>query len=424
MRSFAAVPGWLGLCYATGSMVVRPTFLVPAAILLFAGCGPDPIVEEEVLPYEGEPYPNRVEPIELPAGPVGFVTDSYSDTVSVVDLTAGTRITSRPIGRNPVNIDGPHHIALDREGGFAFIGLSYPASTALGPHASHGSSQVFGYMQKLRLSDLAVVGQVRVDPSPGDIVLSEDGKRVVTSHFDLLRAIENPTDIDKARSTIAVADPATMEEEGASAKLIPVCVAPHGVVMGSPTGSPLYVACYGEDRIAIVDLDDESAPIEYVDVGPGVVGFGAPSYGPYAMLKLADEPTIVVSNTASKDVRFFDTETKTIDGDRTITTLGAPFFPTVSADGTKLVIPTQQPDALVVVDLTGVEDNVTRSFSGAECELPHVVERVGDGYAVVCEGDHQSPGKVIVLDATLEIVSTVEVGIYPDAIALVNGGAR
>ena len=392
---------------------------LPAFALALSACQPDPITKVEVEPYTGDPYPDRVEDIAYPVGPTALVTDSYSDTVSVVDLASGTRVDARPVGRNPVDLDGPHHLALDTAHGFAYIALSYPKIGGTGPHATHGSSLSYGYVQKLALADLSVLGQVRVDPNPGDIMISEDGKRVVTSHFDLQRAVENADDYEKAKATIAVVDPTTLELEGSPAPtLITTCVAPHGMQLGKPSASTIYVACYGEDRIAIVDADAPSSPPELIDVGAGVSGFGSPIYGPYSLRLNADESLLVVSNTASKDVRFFDTTTKTFDTEATIITLGAPFFVDFSADENKLYIPTQQPDALLVVDLTGVEETVTRSFTDDECKLPHAVEELDGNVVIVCEGDHEAPGNVLVLDADLEVLSNTPVGVYPDSLTI------
>lgn len=394
------------------------------AVGALLGCDPDPVAVEEILPYEGDAYPDRVEPFASEDTSFALITNSYSDSVSALDLASGKLLATRPVGRNPVDLDGPHHIAVDPVRNFAYIGLSYPLVAAQGPHATHGSASASGYVQKLNLLDLSVVGQVRVEASPGDVLLSEDGKRLVASHFDLVRATKNPTDLAKARSSIAVLDPSTIGEEGAAASFVSTCVAAHGMAMTQPGGSPLYVTCYGEDKVAIIDLDNAETPIEYVEVGPGVTGFGSPTYGPYAALMLPDKQTLVISSTVSKDVRFMDIPTKTMLSDRTILALGAPFFPAVSADGSKLVIPTQQPDALLVVDLAGVEETITRSFTDEECVLPHVVDVYGDGYAVVCEGNKKTKGNVLMLDADLEVVSNTEVGVYPDGIVQVKRGAK
>jgi hypothetical protein len=244
---------------------------------------------------------------------------------------------------------------------------------------------------------------------------------VITSHFDLLRATQNPTDLAAARSTIAVADPSLIEGfDSPAVRKITVCVAPHGMAMTQPTGSPLFVACYGEDKIAVVDLETEG--VEYVDVGPGVTGFGSPAYGPYALLLLQGEPTLVVSSTASKDVRFIDTATLEVDLARTVTTLGRSLFPDrLGPMGPSCSSRPSSPTRCSSSTWQGSSRPSRDRFSDDECDLPHAIERVGDGYSLVCEGDKIEAGKVVVLDAALEIVSSTVVGVYPDAIVNVTG---
>ena len=381
--------------------------------LIACACQPESETVFEYADYEGEAFPDRAADIAYPDRAVGLVTNSLSDSVSVVDLSTGSVIAERPVGRNPVDIDGPHHIVVDGDREFAYIALSYPVATAQGPHAIHGSSVQPGWVQKLSLGDLSVVAQVRVDPSPGEIVVSPDGSLVITSHFDLLRATQNPDDIEAARATIAIIETASMAMLGSPpARFVPVCVAPHGMVI-SPDGGALYVACYGEDRIAVVNLGDLDAAVEYVDVGPGVSGFGSPSFGPYA-LRFVDDATMAVSNTVSKDVRFFSTSSGAFDAAQTLTTLGAPYFPGVLPDG-RLAIPTQQPDALYVIDLTGAVETEVYNF-GNECPLPHVVSAVGPDVAVVCEGDKQGNGSLAVLGPDFDVAATLPLGVYPDSL--------
>ncbi len=399
----------------------QPTLIILAA--LGSACEPDPVVEVQVEGYAGVPYPDQLEDIAYPSSTV-VVTDSYSDTVTLLDAATGELVAQRPVGRNPVDIDGPHHLARDDAGGFFYIGLSYPSTGLGGPHASHGSSAVYGYVQKLRMSDLSVVGQVRVDPNPGDIILSSGG-RVVTSHFDLLRAVENATDYEAAKATIAVVDPSELALTGSKpATLIKTCVAPHGMVSSPLASDLLYVACYGEDRLALVDLAPAEPTVELIDVGGGVSGFGSPTYGPYALTLSPTEPLLAVSNTASSDVRFFDTSARSFDPEQTIATLGAPFFTAFSEDGSTIFIPTQQPDELWVVDLTGSTEPLVRTFQDDECKLPHAVTLDGEHALVVCEGDRETPGQVVRLDASLNVVWRAEVGIYPDSISLVQGAPR
>lgn len=408
--------------------LTRLTRLALLPILAAAGCSdPEPILRYTYDPYEGEAYGGERPKISIPAGGMGVVTDSRSDTISLIDLAAGQRFATYPVGREPVTIDGPHHVAVDAAAGAVYVALSYPAiAGASGPHAAHGASIVPGYAQKLALDDLRVLGQVRVETNPGDIVISADGKRLVTSHFDLQRALDNPGNIEAARASIAVIDPTAMLPVGSpDPTFIKACVAPHAVVLSKPDGATAYVACYGEDALAIVDLTDPQAEVVRVDVG-GDPGVGTPNYGPYAAVMSPDGKTIAVSNTESKDVRFFDVATRAFDPDKTIKTLGgAPYFVAWSADSARLYIPTQQPDTLLIADPKAGAVLSSRTFEAGACDKPHLGElydHAGDAALfVVCEGDQVAPGRVLKLDpVTLETMESTEVGAYPDALVQVR----
>ena len=404
-------------------MRYRPSLGLAAAILsaLTACSSPEPSATFTYDPYAGDAYPNRRPKIEIPEGGLGIVSDSLSDSLSLLDLATGERLGSYPVGRDPVTIDGPHHVVADAARGSVFIALSYPVDAAShGPHSSHGGSNVPGYVQKVALDDMRILGQVRVDPNPGDIVLSQDGSRLVVSHFDLQRAVANPSNIEAARATLAVIDPeAVLLSGSAIPKRLPICIAPHGVALSKPDGARAFVACYGEDALAVADLNDPSAPIKRIPVGGDPSPY-SPAYGPYAAVMSADGGLIAVSNTVSKDVRFFDVATETFDPARTVKTLGAPFFAAFSADGSRLFIPTQQPDALLLIDLTqGNAEILSRTFTADECEKPHVAEVHGEEgqLFLVCEGDWKKPGRVLLLDPeSLETIASAEVGVYPDGL--------
>jgi DNA-binding beta-propeller fold protein YncE len=398
------------------------------AAAMSASCAdPDPIIEHRYGPYEGQAYPDRRPRIAVPPGGMGVVSDSRSDTLSLLDLTTGERFGVYPVGRDPVTIDGPHHLAIDVPGRAVYLALSYPVlAGATGPHASHGGSSTPGYVQKLSLDDMSVLGQTRIDPNPGDIVMSDDGKRLVASHFDLKRALDNPRDLAKARSALALLDPATIALTGSPAPVrIPVCIAAHGIALSRPDAARAYVACYGEDALAIVDLTDPKATPKLVPIGPGAT-IANPSYGPYAAVMSPDQKTIAVSNTVSKDVRFFDVASETFDEARTIPLRGAPYFVAWTPDGKRLYVPIQAPDTLSLIDVEHANTEIaTRDLSGA-CDKPHVVNLAGDALFVVCEGDQtKTPGNVLKLDpATLETITSTVVGLYPDAFVHVAAGAQ
>src|SRR5207237_752248 len=80
--------------------------------VLVASCGtPDKTVEYD--PYAGPPaYPNQRAKLPRPKGSFAFVSDSLSDTIGVLDLPSNELVAQVPVGRDPIDIDGPHHLAL------------------------------------------------------------------------------------------------------------------------------------------------------------------------------------------------------------------------------------------------------------------------------------------------------------------------
>lgn len=389
------------------------------ASLLLAACA-DPEVTHTYAAYTGDAFPNQRKALTLPAGEIGFTSDTGSDTVTVLSLPSGTVLAQRSVGRVPVDLDGPHHLAVDPEASAVYIALSYPRATAgAGPHVAHGSSVSDGFLQKRSLTDLGPLGEVRLDPNPGDIVLSQDGKRLVVTHFNIALANKPGASLQERRGRMAVVDPAQLLPQGSpEPRWVTVCVAPHGVVLSPPDGRLAYVACFGEDAVAVVDLQPAKATIAYVPLGEAAVTQGPPSYGPYALALAGTR--LAVASTESKDVRVLDTVTQTMRPGIAKTT-GSPYFPAFSPDGARLWVPTQAPDALVEIDAESGKVLRTQSL-GATCLKPHEIVATPDGARlyVVCEGDHVGPGRVLVLDAaTLAVSASAAVGVYPDRLVVV-----
>ncbi|HRG95338.1 MAG TPA: YncE family protein [Polyangiaceae bacterium] len=370
-------------------------------------------------PYSGPPvFPERRAPLPAVSGELGLVSNAGSDTITAIDVGRGEVLATVPVGRDPVDLDGPHHVALDRARGFAYVALSYPATTASsGPHASHGGSVRLGVVQKLRLSDLRVVGEARVDPNPGDIVLSDDGRRLVVTHFDLTKATAKDVAPESRRATLAVLDPEALTLTGAPEPVrIPVCAAPHGLALSRPAGDVAYVACYGDDAVAVVDLREPSAAPVRVPLGPGAQSApSAPVYGPYSVALSPSGKELLVANLESKDVRVFDAATRAPTG-RVFPTQGAPYFPVWSEDEAELFVPTQAPDGVRVLDARTGAVKRQRALDARECASPHEAVLAGDGAVwLVCEGDRKSPSVVLSIDRdTLATRRSLAVGVYPD----------
>lgn len=369
----------------------------------------------EYDPYVGGAFPSPYPPLADPPGGIALVTDSLSDTISVIDLDTDQRVQVYPVGRDPVGVDGPHHVVVDLAGGLAYVPLSYP-STGVGPHGGHGTSTRIGWLQMLSLEDLEILGQVRVDLNPGDVAISDDGALVVVSHFDLAAMNEHPGDLDAARSSLVVVDGGSLLPSGSpEPRRVKVCLAAHGILALPPAGHRVALACYGEDAVAFVDLD-AGVVEEIVPLGPGASPF-SPEYGPYAMAASPDGAELAVSNTESDDVRFLDLATLEVDPARTVSFFGTPLFPRYSEDGSLLFVPTQVPDGVSVVDLASSSEIARRDFLPGECALPHELAWDGGDLLLACEGDHEAPGAILRLDAaTLETKASVAVGVFPDKV--------
>lgn len=359
--------------------------------------------------------------------PLGYVTNNGRDTISVIALRTMTEIARVPVGRIAIDPESPHHLAIDATRGFVYVGLSnVPQLGVSGPHAGHTGGTRDSYVQRLRLSDLEPDGDFRVDRDLGDIVLTPDGTRVLTSHFDLTKAIDALTmgmPIETGWANLVVGDAVQLQRLAR----VPVCIAPHGMTV-TADGTTALLACYGDDRIAVVDLTaTPPALLARVAIGGTASEAPPPRYGPYSIVTSPDGTRAFVGDLESDDLR-----TLTIARDHTVTLDSSPlvlgaavYFGAFSPDGARFWAPTQAPDQLALVDTSAAAPSVTRmrTFAMDECVAPHEATYVPelDRVILVCEGDRRGPGKVIALDpSTLATVGEVTVDVYPDALRVVH----
>lgn len=128
---------------------------------------------------------------------------------------------------------------------------------------------------------------------------------------------------------------------------------------------------------------------------------------------------------ASRAVQYFDPVTEAMDPARTVYLRGSPMFGAVTRDGSTLYLPYQGVDALAVIDTatSWVRREIPLVASG--CLNVHQVELTPDERhgLVVCEGDHQGPGALLVVDlAEGTVVKRVAMGLYPDSVTLLRRG--
>ncbi|WP_169848616.1 hypothetical protein [Corallococcus exiguus] len=371
-------------------------------------------------------------PVSAPLPPVGpagrlIITNNLEDTLSLLDLdgmespTWG-ELARVPVGLNPVELEGPHHSAVSPESDFYYVGISnYVPGSGSGPHGTHGSGKADGYCLKLDATTHAVVGSARVDPNPGDVILSADGRTLFQTHFDLLKIAEvarrggTEAEMD---SRMAILDARTMTRTA----MVPVCPAPHAVRL-SPDGRRAYVACWS-DEVAIVDLEQADRPVRRVKVAANTGTAVRPLHQPYALTVSPTTGAVWVSSLASRAVQYLDPETLTMDPQRTVWLQGAPMFGAFTSDGRTLYMPYQSVDSIAIIDAAhpeAVPGEIPLSPSG--CLNVHQLMLTPDERhaLVVCEGDHVGPGTLHVVSLEeRRVVKTVQVGLFPDSVALLR----
>lgn len=406
--------------------MIRSIALAASATIVLAACEQDRTRTDWVY-QPGEHWPSR--PV-FPGvgGGLLVTTNSYDDTLTLLDLATLEPLAHIPVGLLPVEQEGPHHVIVSPDNQFLYVALSEVVpNSGSGPHGAHGTGAIPGYVLKIRVADMRQVGSVRVDRNPGDLLISPDGSTLYVSHFDVLRVLEvAQAGQGDARSGIAVVDTATMTRTN----LEMTCVAEHGMAL-SPDGTRLYVSCYGEDALAVVDVTDSLDLVtEIVPLGPSPGTLPGPLfYGPYAATLDAGGETLWLSNWESGDIRAFDIASGTMDLARTIVTGGQPVFG-AAVSSTSLVFTRQSgdlgfpDDRLVLVTDTGggtasaIELPLDSSCVNAHAAVPDPLD---PGVAiVVCEGNHIGDGSVVRVElVTGATVSSGATGIFPDSVRVV-----
>lgn len=368
--------------------------------------------DAKVGDFTGTAYPNQKAIFDRSSARLGYVANRSDDTLSVLDLDAMALLGSVPVGRDPVDIDGPRHVVLDVDNDLAYIALSYPFSNT-SPHAlSEGATQRSGYVEALHLADLSIAGDTRVDPSASEVAFSRATGELAVSHYDLFLALQS--DPAARRANVAFVDPASAIATGeATPTRLSLCAVPAAMSFNAD-GSRLFVVCTGEDLVAVVEPDSQA-------VLARVPAASSTPAKPYALVADATRGRLLVSNQVTASVSVFDmADTPSLLATLSVPGVpGVPMFATWLSD-TQIAVPFQAPSGAVVFDLETGKILAQNAYSDDDCANPAELTVTSDGrLRLVCEGTHYAPGAVVELDPqTLSIRASVSVGIYPERMAI------
>ena len=360
-------------------------------------------------------FPHRRPTFESEGRRLGYVANRNSDTVSVLDLDAMTLLGSVPVGRDPVDIDGPRHIVLDSANALAYLVLSYPFSIP-SVHVQ-GATKRPSYVQALNLFDLSIAGELRVDPWAVELAFSPATGRLAVSHADESRFLQPA---EERRANLVLVDSASaIATNDAQANRLTLCAVPNALAFDSD-GSRVFVACTGEDSVAVVDSASRTV-LSRVPAG------ATPPSQPYALVVDPIHDRLLVSNKVSRSVSVFDLEDtpnllsthRAVDEQGAF--LGYPMFSVLLSDSV-LAIPLQKPDGASLFDVTTGEQLLEVQYSDAECVHPAEFSLTSDSrLRLVCEGDQYHPGQVVEVDPnTLAVIASVPVELYPERMTILE----
>lgn len=397
-------------------------FCIPFGLVAVAGCERDVVIPPDLAWQEPTP-PSYLAKPRLAATVNGedrlaFASLDSLDSPKLYGLAA--------VGKNPIEGEGPHHLVASSDGRFIYYNLSnYVLSGGSGPHGSHGTGSVPGYLVKLDVKSNLPVAEVLVDRSPGDVIASADGRLLFVSHYDLGRLqsqLMRGAPEAEGYSSVFIIDADSL----AVLSQTPVCPTGHGQGL-SPDGKLLYLTCTQSDELAVLEVSDARRPriLAKVKVGPAPGPLGNPAYAPYA-LAVHPSGTVWISNNASKDVRAFDPATLRMDPRAVVSVGGVAMFADYSFDGKWLYVPHQGDDRVTAIELATLRTAVLPLPADA-CLSAHALRVLPGppaGAVVVCEGDHLlRKGTLVYIDLPPDLTGWsvrghVEVGLFPDGVTL------
>lgn len=374
------------------------------SLTVLLGCAPEP--KSEPAPA----IPPRHLDLQLEGRWVAYLANRHSDSISVVDLDAMTELGGAPVGRDPVEVDGPRSLVLDLLAERAYVTLSYPFEVT-SPHAvDFGGGLRQGFVQQLNARDLSVVAELRVDERALDVALAPDGGTLAVSHFDEVKA-STLGDLEQRRANVAwITEESWRDPAAATLTRVPACVAPSGLAFGADRAR-VFVACTGEDALVVLDTNTR-AVVARVPAGDQLVN------KPFAVEVDAARERVLVVNQVSRRVSVF-TLSDTPELRTTLVLEGIPRAASWASHADILAL-SEDPARLTRFDAATGAVLGSATLSTEACQGPNDVRQLEDGRIfLVCAGNGFNPGSVVELEpSSFEIVRSVSVGMFPDRLVV------
>ena len=217
------------------------------------------------------------------ASPFAYITNSESNSVSVIDATTNKVTTTIPVGSNPIGV------AINPNGTKVYVVNARSSDVSVIDTATN-----------------SVVATVRAGNFPQGIVVSPNGKKVYVTNRDSNNVFVIDTSTNTFVSTL---------NTGKS---------PAGVAV-SPDGKKLYVTNYEDNTVSIFDTTTKTV-ITTISVGRG----------PKEISVTPDGTRVYVANSDSESISVIDTATNSVTN--TVMVGGVPSGVAVTPDGKKVYV--------------------------------------------------------------------------------------
>ena len=339
-----------------------------------------------------------------------YVLSESADKIALVRFDGTNAKIERQIetGDMPIDIDGPHGIAISPDKQFYYVSIA------------HG--RPYGSVWKYSTKDDSVVGKATLGHFPATLDVSRDGNFLFVVNFNLHG--------DMVPSSVSVVSTQTMTEIAR----IPTCTMPHGSRLNSQ-GTRQYSACMMDDTLVEIDTRSLKASRHFIvtknrEMGmngspaahaatpstgakhAGGHGSEPPKPGDHSCSPTWAEPSvsgnsIFVACNASSEIVEIDTASWQLI--RRIPARAGVYNLETTHDGKRLIATNKRDQSVSIYDLkTGRE---LARLPTKRKVLHGVVVSPDDAYAfVTVEGIGTEPGTVEIIDlAALKTVATIDV---------------
>ena len=349
-----------------------------------------------------------------------YVLSEAADTISLIRFgPGGARVDHEvPTGDMPIDIDGPHGIAISGNKEFYYVSLA------------HG--RPFGSVWKYSTKDDRVLGRTTLGLFPATMDLSPDGSLLYVVNFNLHG--------DMVPSSVSV----VATEPVLEVARIQTCAMPHGSRL-NPQGTKHYSACMMDDMLVEIDTAALKVSRHFLLTKGREMGMSGPPVSPRATIgsmkgpqpaanashmdmgshgmeppKAGDvscsptwaQPSVTGSSifvACNKSDEIVEVDATRWSVKRRIPARPGVYNLAITKDGTRLLATNKRSQSVSVYDL-----KTSRELANIPTRrkvLHGVVVSPDDRYAFVSvEGVGSEPGTVEIIDlATLKIVASVDV---------------